>query len=682
MPKSRKKTRLSQHISTISSTISSNSFKQSNLSKNISNSSLSVFSVHYTLEKYHLFIKAASLMLFCALAFTFIFSKSLFTDEHSDLASGYSKLVTRDFRFVHNHAQGNVVYGIPLLFMDLNFPEDNSCWTYMYSQYGRPEWKYPLSDLECEYQFLFVYNPGKLRLMLVLARLVALAFGVGLMLLLSKWIEEEFGKASSSLFCILYATSPVMLVESSSANIDIVYTLLLFATLYIWFKFIKSIKLDSDSESGESGNKNTNISYGIKYALFAGIFYGLAIAAKLSAIPYLPAIVFFPFVFAAAKKYLNHGSNLKGNSGSYGLKYFKPYCKAYYKGVAVLLLFAWLSLSSAYLFQGSFRPLADGFAKDQNIADKQKWLNVISSDQFLSLAFNKIPSPLPYPFVKSATFIISDLKYGVKMPSFLFGKFYPNLIPWYFPAIFLVKSTLPALILFAIGLWLILARKAIQLETDILLVMIFVLGFLSQISNKFQVSFRYILPVFIVSLFIASRATSGISVVSFKRAKRAKPEYNFIRNFMPVFMSICIPICIMTLILLSLLIPFFMAPHFDAYFNILAGGPFNGVDVAAYSNFYGGGNMYMIQEFVKSNNISDYGFAETDVVYPEYYLPDAKPIPCSATSGIWIIGANAVRMHQDCYGWLNYFNPKEKIGWTVFVYDISDEDIKEVTRQT
>ncbi|OIO66614.1 hypothetical protein AUJ68_00410 [Candidatus Woesearchaeota archaeon CG1_02_57_44] len=575
-------------------------------------------------------VRVGAVLLLILFSLSFTLTKSLWADEHSDITAGYSKLLTGDFRFAFIHAQGNVIYGIPLLLMRPQFPLDNTCWTELYAKEGMPGWTHTYSAMECEYQFLFVMNPGKERQMLIAARLMALLMGVILLLVAAGWVARAYGKAQAALFSLLFVTSPVVLMRTSTANVDIVMVLLLVLSMSQYWAYTQDKQF--------------------RHMRWSGFWCGLAIAAKIS-----PLLIFFPVMLL------------------YPLlaRMFRLRVRNPWKVALVFLLFCWLGLNMGYLFQGTFVPVGTSLAKDPIIWDKVATVARMESLPGASFLLS-IPSPVPYYFAKTLGFVANDILYGGGLPTYAFGRVWPGPVPWYLSVLFLLKSPLPLLVLLAAGLW--VARRRLRDHASALIILVFFAGFLLQLKNNLQISVRYVLLAFPLAMMLASRSVEVCGDAMKEGERKGAGSSRPIRSAKASASGSVrrLDFLVLFCVIWSLASAFFIMPHFEAYYNELAGGPWNGLDLFAYSPFYGGANVYNVQRYVEQNNITRYGFHEDAGLYPTAIGPGDTGVPCVRTPGTYFVGANALRpMDTQCYRWLRSESPTAVLWWTIYRYDIS-----------
>ncbi len=65
----------------------------------------------------------------------------------------------------------------------------------------------------------------------------------------------------------------------------------------------------------------------------------------------------------------------------------------------------------------------------------------------------------------------------------------------------------------------------------------------------------------------------------------------------------------------------------------------------------------------------------------EYYGLDNSPLDdCEPSPGLWAVSAtylqNLYLSDPNCHDWLRELKPKKVIGYSIFIYDVTEEDAK------
>ena len=253
-------------------------------------------------------------------------------------------------------------------------------------------------------------------------------------------------------------------------------------------------------------------------------------------------------------------------------------------------------------------------------------------------------------------------------PAFLLGMYSSEGWWYYYPIAFLLKTPLPLLILLVLSL---LSYKKHPRSLDHAFLVVPVAVFFLFFSIKLLcVGLRYVLPVYPFLFVLAGMA------VSF----RVKP--------IKVVMNVVVALLCGWFIISSLAI----YPHYLAYFNEAAGGPDKGYNYLVDSNLDWGQDLKGLGEYMKKKGIekvhlSYFGAADPryyNIDYewmPSYYLPDdyggghsRDRVFRFPRSGIVAISAtnlqNVYFSDKTFYDWLKEYTPIDKIGYSLFIYDL------------
>jgi len=178
---------------------------------------------------------------------------------------------------------------------------------------------------------------------------------------------------------------------------------------------------------------------------------------------------------------------------------------------------------------------------------------------------------------------------------YAFGKVSWGSAWWYFPAIFALKTSIPALIIIATGIILAIAYSIKHLRKNhsssisvigehkfflVLVLVAFVVAYwYISIASPLDHGIRYLIPTF---PFIYILAIFAISIWW---------EYTNVRSFWKYY--------VFTVLLCWVFLEaIFAAPYFLSYYNELAGGTWNGYHLATDSNYDWGQDMLRFQSFM------------------------------------------------------------------------------------
>ena len=238
----------------------------------------------------------------------------------------------------------------------------------------------------------------------------------------------------------------------------------------------------------------------------------------------------------------------------------------------------------------------------------------------------------------------------------------------YFPVAFLIKTPVGSLLLILASLLpLRRGRPLGKREAAFLLVPVAIL-FAAAMKGRINIGLRHVLPVY-PFLFVAA---SRVATFRFRR---------------PAVRGIVLGVPIAATALSSLLV----APHYLAYFNEAVGGPANGYRYLSDSNIDWGQDLpgvkaYMDREGLPMIYLSYFGNTPPGVYGIRYQYapafghlerPPENVLPPDLRREVLAISVNSLQaVHFDdknLYRWLHARKPVEKIGYSIYVYDLTGD---------
>jgi len=249
-------------------------------------------------------------------------------------------------------------------------------------------------------------------------------------------------------------------------------------------------------------------------------------------------------------------------------------------------------------------------------------------------------------------------------PSFFMGKFSQNGWRQYFLVAFLVKNTLPVVILTILSVILLFRKKEINTNLLFLLIPAFLVFASSSLSRK-QIGLRYILPVYPFLFVWMSRLIN--EKIKFKGA------------------------LLVLLCAWQVFSAFRTAPHYLAYFNELAGGPDNGPRWLLDSNIDWGQDLKGLKKYLDGKGVNKVIFSYSGTSKPENWgiisqdllstlilKPPTRHInPVEGGKEYLAVSVNNLHgiFYSDTtvFNWLKVYKPCGKIGHTIYVYDITGD---------
>jgi len=544
--------------------------------------------------------------------------KSIISDEPAHAIRGYYLLKTGNL-LIYGHTPLSHFLTVPFLtFEEIKLPSNHE---ELYLK------NYPTTLGEA---ILFKSGNNADRI-IFLARLPILIISVIFGIFIFKLAKELYGVKAGLFALFLYSFNPVVLSIGGVITTDMAASFFIFLAVYAYWNMLKKMT---------------------KWrVLLAGLFFALAISTRLTAFALIPIFVIL-------------------GAGYYYEKRKKPELKRLLLGFVTIMLIGYLMINALYGFEGSFKPLGKNIQDDTALyVDKDKYnAETISAMAPLmkgavKFAVNRIPVMVPYPFLKDV-FSVPAVAFTGKSMFYVLGKF-STWFWYYYPVTFLVKMHL--LILAALALSIAFFKKIrAGMSAELMLILPFTFLFLFfMFFIPIENGIRYLLPA-LPFLFVF------VSKVVKLRSK--------IVAVVLALLSISYVVAALTIF-----------PAYSAYFNEFAGGPNTGYKVTAGSNVeLGGEHMVRLKNYMDEKGIekiklsygggSDpdyYGISRNDLqsIYLTYQTNITED--CGPTTGIIAVSSsNLIGLHmenQSCFSWLNDYEPIDKIGYSLFVYNITEK---------
>lgn len=252
--------------------------------------------------------------------------------------------------------------------------------------------------------------------------------------------------------------------------------------------------------------------------------------------------------------------------------------------------------------------------------------------------------------------------------AFFFGEYSMHGWRSYFLAAFLIKTPIGSLVLILASLIFFRAGRSLTLHETIFLLMPAVIYFSMVSLSSINIGLRHALPVYPFLFVIASRlATIRIKQAGLK------------------LLLLGIPLLYTTVSTLNI------APHHLAYFNEIPGGPDKGYLYINDSNIDWGQGLKGLKKYMEREKIPMIYFSYFGNAPPSGYdikyqyipgfgnliAPPMDTIPHSTRREILAISVmnllGVQLRNKDMYQWLNSRSPIAKIGYSIFIYDITGD---------
>lgn len=322
------------------------------------------------------------------------------SDEITHLPSGYSYWKTGQIILNPQHPPLlKLMSAFPLLFMNLKFDINDPTLSGPFKN----EWEFGK-------KLLISNNADR---MLLWGRLAPMLISVLLAFFIFKWASEMFSVKAGLLSLFLYVFMPNIIANSQFVTTDLALASFSFIAFYYLWKFYKTSFR--------------------KYLIYSGLFLGLALSSKFSAVVFLPVVLFLIFVYAKS-----------------GQKDFHAVLSKFVRITAIMFAPAFLVVYFSYLM-----PTDTGFYL--------KGLRTIYADANISYNF------------------------------YLNGQFSKDGWWYYFLEAFLIKTPIPVLLSFVVAL--IFYKKIVINNRDKLFIFLPLIFFSAATSLKaHDIGVRYLLP--------------------------------------------------------------------------------------------------------------------------------------------------------------------------------------------
>ena len=251
-------------------------------------------------------------------------------------------------------------------------------------------------------------------------------------------------------------------------------------------------------------------------------------------------------------------------------------------------------------------------------------------------------------------------------PAFLFGRYAYEGWWYYFPLAFLIKTPLGSLLLMAAALLVSRVGMAGERRAALFLLGPVVVIFAAMTQSKVNLGLRHILPVYPLLFVFASRLAT----------------LHFRRSWLGLLL-LGVPLVMTALSSLK------VAPHQLAYFNELVGGPEEGYRYLSDSNLDWGQDLKGLKGYMEREGLEMIYLSYFGSVPPAYYGIHYQPAPAPwewqhpvevlphgrrEVLAISVTNLQGVSFKEHgLYRWLYSRTPIAKIGYSIFVYDLTGD---------
>jgi 4-amino-4-deoxy-L-arabinose transferase-like glycosyltransferase len=555
----------------------------------------------------------AALLLACMMAELSFAGKqqSQTFDEADHILAGYRYWKCSDFAANPEHPpMVKLVASFPLLFHKLSNPSP-------LCGYANPSTR---RDFLNGRAFLYSNDVDSI---LFQTRLFASLFTVALGAVLFASAYMMFGLGPALIALTMFVFEPNILAHGFLVTTDMGLTCCLYSAVFAFYLYLE---------------KRTK-----RRLVLTGILTGTALAAKHS------GVLVFPILLAIAIVDLT----------------VRPQCRSANKqspvserlfSLAVTLVFigaiAYVTLWAFYGFRFAARPGAHVMAIP--VVDPARG----SLLKALTIAFTGLLHIhfLPESYLYGLKHVLAALQEGG--PIFILGKTYSTGRWFYFPAVFIVKSTLGFLLLLLLATMALFFARNKNTRALSIFVIPPALYLAFCFPSNLNVGIRHLLPVYPFLIVLAAAGTWEFS------------KYRAARYLAALLIALHV---------VSSLASF---PNYIPYSNEAFGGTKNTYKVLGASNVDWGQSLKAISNYVRTNHISDCWIAYLTSADPTYYETGCKLLPTAAAwvsrddmsgpevEGTLLIGASELEgtWEMNPYSQFRRTVPAENISGTVLVF--------------
>ncbi len=493
-------------------------------------------------------------------------------DELAHIPAGYSYLKYQDYRINPEHPPLVKSFsGIPLMFRDINFPENSENWRHSENP---PAW-WVQFDLGNEFIYHSGNNPKEI---IFWSRIPMILLLMALGWMTFKWARELGGNNVAIGTLTLFSFSTTLIAHGRLVTTDVGAALGAVIATYFWIKFLQKPDL--------------------KNVLFAGIAFGFAMLLKFSLILLVPFFVIisavYPLIFFERERF----------------KMLSKYLAlSLLAGVVGMVLVVY----PVYALHVKNYPI------EQQVRDTKADLEPnpipVLRDATIWMSGNEMLRPMAQ-YSRGVLMATQRTAFGNTV--FFLGEMSAKGWWYYFPVIYLLKETIAlhllTLIAFIPVLYLVfrerkkLSEKIEEYFIPLSFLLFMFIYWAAAIQGNLNIGARHLIPT-LPFLFIL--IAMGI--------KRLTTQWPGKKGSAVAFISFA-------------LLGWYIAcaigayPHYISYYNYLGGGPERGYLSAVDSNYDWGQDFYRLMDIIEEREIDQIHIDYFGGEDPEYWLGD-KYVP-------------------------------------------------------
>ena len=384
---------------------------------------------------------------------------------------------------------------------------------------------------------------------LVPARLAASLMSLLLAVLVFLAAREMFGKPVAFVALTLLAFEPNLIAHGSLVTTDMAVTAMMFASVYALYRYRRKP--------------------GVLRLLVTGLAVGLMLASKHSGILMLP--ILFVLLFADILLVRKRNKTAKDTRLTRTLL---NNAAAYMAIFLIGLTFLW----ATYRFR--YYALPGATSATVSLVDFFKESNDPEAADKLSGKTVKFIGRI-HIFPESYVYGMADIvAFGVR-PTYLLGKLYPRAQWFYFPVVFLIKSSIPLLLLLPLAV--LIGKLYRKHPREVLFLLLPSSAYFAIcLTSSLNMGVRHILPVYPFFIIIAAAGACTLA-----------------GKYRVFFYALVV------LLLFHAVTAVRTAPNYIAFANDLCGGTDNTYHLVGDTNVDWGQNLKIIGEYIRKEDIHD-----------------------------------------------------------------------------
>jgi len=465
-------------------------------------------------------------------------------------------------------------------------------------------------------------NPEKL---IFISRLPFIFISFLFALFVFKWAKELYGLKAGFLALSFYIFNPLIIGNSRLVLTDLPVAGFMFISLYFFWKFMLKKR--------------------VKHLCLCSIFFGLSISTKTTGIFLLPILFLVYLLF---------------NYKEFKIKNFiLSFLTITILGIMTFALIHIKEVHPIYTFDDPFYLNAKEYRSKERLNDllAQFVTNKFVKEKLIFL-LTKIPVPGPH----SIQAYFSQILHSKKGHAQFFLGEYTSHGKWYYYLIaYLIETPIPLIIMFLFSILFFKKLKNKELKNEIFLILP---------SLAWLLIFS-----FIVRLNLGLRHVLFSNLLFFVFISK-------IGKFKEKILKLTIYILLLFYIFSALLVH----PDYLAYFNQFVGGPINGYKYEIEFDY--GQDIKRLGFYLEDHNISFIKLRYAGFAKPEYYRINYSYLTCKPQTGLIGISISALQgsfwtegiQERDlkCFEWLRKMKPIDNIGYTIFIYNVTEKDLKKL----